>query len=131
MGRILRDEAKLIFDRWLDNSAVLFVLTSSETVDLQGAFTVDKVSDGGVLLRASQGDGQLAFSLTASGTEFSYWEPREFSSDKDFSALLASLPDAERFRSCLGVKFLGRVTVPGFDDLLVPLGKLVLFASQD
>jgi hypothetical protein len=131
LAKLERENAILILGGWLAESTKLFAVSSFDNVALQATVAVIEVTDTGVLLKSLEGDTQLSIGLAAPDTEFWYWEPREFSSNEEFAALLASLPDADRYRSAIGISFSGRVTAPNFADLVVPLGRIVLMALWD
>jgi hypothetical protein len=132
LAKLELENAMLIFKGWLDASAKLFVNASSPSFDVRSTFSIVEVTETGILLKASDGDTQLSIGLANPDIKFGYFEPREFSDgDEEFGALLASLPDPEKFRSAIGIWSFGRVTAPSFADLLVPFGKVVLMALWD
>ena len=131
LAEIEKGNANLILKGWFDSSARLFINASSPGFDVRSTFSVVEVTDTGILLKALDGEAQLSITLSVPDTRLWYWEPREFSSDKEFAGLLASLPDADKYRAALGISFSGRVTAPEFADLLIPLGKIALMALWD
>jgi hypothetical protein len=119
---------KLILGGWLETSAKLFVVMSSEAVELRGTFSVEELTKTGVILKSLEGDAQLRVMLDIEDSEFWYWQPREFTLDEDFASLLETLPEADKYRSALGLSFSGRATAPICADLLIPLGRVVLMS---
>lgn len=121
-------EASLIFGGWIEKSTPLFVLAELPAISVCGKFSVQELTDGGVLLNSLDRGADLSVGLSDPETLLWYFEPREFSSKpeyaEEFKRLFSSVPDVEKMRSLVSAKFSIRVTAPGFPDLLVPAGKV-------
>lgn len=132
MAKLELEDAMLILGGWLDSSTKLFVESSLRSVSVRfNPCSVTKLEAAGFLLESSKGDGQLSISIGDADTSLAYCEPREFSTNEEFAELLASLPEVDKCRSAIGISFDVRVKAPQFEDLLVPLGKVVLVAIGD
>lgn len=131
MGVLGPENARLILKGWLDDKTKLSVGSAFGGAAIQAIALVTEIGATEVKLESSDAGTLLLIRLDDPNTRFWYFEPREFSSDKEFVSLLSSLPDADKYRSAVGISFFGRVTAPNSDDLLVPLGKVVLMALWD
>jgi hypothetical protein len=127
MTTITLEEARLIIKLWAESSALLLVGTSEQPGDVLGRFSVVETTDGGVLLRSVGGDTQFSLDLSHYETTCSYSEPREYSETEEYKGWISTVSDSEKLTSCLGFSFCARFTgPPPLEDLLVPVGKVVL-----
>jgi hypothetical protein len=127
MTTITLEEARLIIKLWAESSALLLVGTSEQPGDVLGRFSVVETTDGGVLLRSVGGDTQFSLDLSHYETTCSYSEPREYSETEEYKGWISTVSDSEKLTSCLGFSFCVRFTgPPPLEDLLVPVGKVVL-----
>jgi hypothetical protein len=126
MTTITPEEARLIIKRWAESSALLLVGTSEQPVDVLGRFSVVETTDGAVLFRSVGGDTQFSVDLSFSEITCSYSEPREFSETEEYKGWISTLSDSEKLTSCLGFSFRARYRPPPLEDLLIPIGKVVL-----
>ena len=127
MTAITLEEARLIIKRWVESSALLLVATSEQPGDVIGRFSVVETTDGGVLFRSVRGDTQFSLDLFRYETTCSYSEPREYSETEEYKGWISTQSDPEKLTSCLGFSFCVHVAgPPPLEDLLVPVGKVVL-----
>ena len=126
MTTITLEDARLIIKRWVESSALLLVGTSEQPGNVFGRFSVVETTDGGVLFKSVGGDVQFSLDLSFSEITCSYSEPREYSQTEEYKAWIATVSDPEQLTSCLVFSFCGCVTAPNLEDLLVPVGKVVL-----
>ena len=127
MTTITLEEALLIIKRWAESSALLLVATSEQPGEVIGRVSVVETTDGGALFRSVGGDTQFSLDLIHYETTCSYSEPREYSETEEYKGWISTQSDPEKLTSCLGFSFCVRVTgPPPLEDLLVPVGKVVL-----
>jgi hypothetical protein len=121
----------LIISSWAESSALLFVASAEQPGDVLGRFFITEATDDGVRLEAANGITRLRLDLSSFETTCSYFEPREFSEREDSKHWVSTLSESEKLTSGLSFSFFVRYQgPPPMEDLLVPVGTIVLFDTR-
>lgn len=117
----------LVFKKWHEESTALSLESIAGGISVRSApVSIASLDDARVLIVSSDGKTQFSFALSDPETSFWYFEPREFSAEEGYEELFSSLPEANKYRSTVGVKFSIRSSAPGLGDTLIPAAKIVV-----